>query len=584
MPWSWACLSPTRNWRESPAWGVCSNFGGSAGVKQLGGVGRRREVGTDTEAVDQATFDAFYREHYAPMVRLARLLTGSVAVAEDLDARRLRAGGAPARFARATGRLPAHHRRQRLPVAPPSRGGGRSADTDADDRDGTGAAQLVEFEDALGPAARAAAGRHRAALLRRPRRRRHRRAARVPATHRPHARPPRHGRTERGDRTMSPIDTEHEDRVRTLLRDLADTTPIRPRESFRQANARRRACVLAARTRGRSPGGAGGRRVERPSRRAWVLAAAAIVAVFVLVGALLVNRDSADRFAVDAGDVPVVDTAALADGRLAFVMENDLFLADGAERRGAPHHRHGHRRGGVARELVARRRVGGVQHPRRERPVGGEARRLGASPPRPLAARRTPGRRRPTSWSTRPPTRCASPRSTARRVHWKAGRRLGPVHHGGVVARPAIRCRSPGPTASWPSPRCATAPTPAGGPATRRRSARCSPGRPTTWCWSTELDPARAGARPRVPPLERRRPGTGRLPRSLRSADRSGRERRWADVRARPAEPMARAACGVYFGRHGQASCVASSPTLWPPSRSLAPGGRGDRRTSGDRW
>ncbi len=68
----------------------------------------------------------------------------------------------------------------------------------------------------------------------------------------------------------------------------------------------------------------------RSSKRAWALAAAAIVAVFVLVGALLVNRDSADRFAVDAGDVPVVDTAALADGRLAFVMENNLFLADGA--------------------------------------------------------------------------------------------------------------------------------------------------------------------------------------------------------------------------------------------------------------
>lgn len=34
--------------------------------------------------VAQPDFEAFYREHHAPMVRLARLLTGSVAVAEDL--------------------------------------------------------------------------------------------------------------------------------------------------------------------------------------------------------------------------------------------------------------------------------------------------------------------------------------------------------------------------------------------------------------------------------------------------------------------------------------------------------------------
>ncbi len=32
----------------------------------------------------QPGFEAFYREQHAPMVRLARLLTGSVAVAEDL--------------------------------------------------------------------------------------------------------------------------------------------------------------------------------------------------------------------------------------------------------------------------------------------------------------------------------------------------------------------------------------------------------------------------------------------------------------------------------------------------------------------
>ncbi len=112
---------------------------------------------------------------------------------------------------------------------------------------------------------------------------------------------------------MSPIDTEHEARVRTLLRDLADTTPIRPASRSGWSNPRRRAGLAAAWARASQVELGAGDGPARSSRRAWVLAAAAIVAVFVLLGVSLVNRDSADRFAVDAGDVPVVDTAALAD-------------------------------------------------------------------------------------------------------------------------------------------------------------------------------------------------------------------------------------------------------------------------------
>jgi RNA polymerase sigma factor (sigma-70 family) len=113
----------------------------------LGGVGRRREVGTDTEAVDQATFDAFYREHYAPMVRLARLLTGSVAEAEDLThdafvrvAPRLDSLERPAAYLRTAvvNACRSHHRHQAVVerLAPAA---GEVATAD----------HLVEFEDAL---------------------------------------------------------------------------------------------------------------------------------------------------------------------------------------------------------------------------------------------------------------------------------------------------------------------------------------------------------------------------------------------------------------------------------------------------
>jgi RNA polymerase sigma-70 factor (sigma-E family) len=99
---------------------------------------------------DGAAFDAFYREHYPPMVRLARLLTGSVAVAEDLThdaflrvAPRLDSLERPAAYLRTAvvNACRSHHRHEavveRLTPSP-------STETAP-----AAAHQLVEFEDAL---------------------------------------------------------------------------------------------------------------------------------------------------------------------------------------------------------------------------------------------------------------------------------------------------------------------------------------------------------------------------------------------------------------------------------------------------
>ena len=64
------------------------------------------------------------------------------------------------------------------------------------------------------------------------------------------------------------------------------------------------------------------------SRLAWVLTAVAGVLVAVLVVSVLQAREAADPFAHDPSDVPAVDLGALVGGRLAFVVENDLFVAD----------------------------------------------------------------------------------------------------------------------------------------------------------------------------------------------------------------------------------------------------------------
>ncbi len=64
------------------------------------------------------------------------------------------------------------------------------------------------------------------------------------------------------------------------------------------------------------------------SRLAWALTAVAGVLLAVLLVSVLRARDTADPFAHDPADVPAVDLGALAGGRLAFVVENDLFVAD----------------------------------------------------------------------------------------------------------------------------------------------------------------------------------------------------------------------------------------------------------------
>ena len=59
--------------------------------------------------------------------------------------------------------------------------------------------------------------------------------------------------------------------------------------------------------------------------------------------------------------MPSVDLGALAGGRLAFVVDNDLFVADALQRGDPADHRRGSGQRGVERELVPRRRVGGVR-------------------------------------------------------------------------------------------------------------------------------------------------------------------------------------------------------------------------------
>jgi DNA-directed RNA polymerase specialized sigma24 family protein len=142
-------------------------------VKQLGRFGRRGGVGTRTGAAETGAakkgaaktgaagvagleptatgvtaFDAFYREQYAPMVRLARLLTGSVAVAEDLThdafvrvAPRLGSLERPAAYLRTTvvNACRSHHRHQAVVD--------RSAPSPAEP---SPPSHLVDFADALG--------------------------------------------------------------------------------------------------------------------------------------------------------------------------------------------------------------------------------------------------------------------------------------------------------------------------------------------------------------------------------------------------------------------------------------------------
>jgi hypothetical protein len=62
----------------------------------------------------------------------------------------------------------------------------------------------------------------------------------------------------------------------------------------------------------------------------WVLTAVAGIMAIVLLATLLRAGGAADPFAADPSDVPTVDLTALDGGRLAFVVGNDLFLADAA--------------------------------------------------------------------------------------------------------------------------------------------------------------------------------------------------------------------------------------------------------------
>ena len=128
---------------------------------------------------------------------------------------------------------------------------------------------------------------------------------------------------------MSPIEEE----VTALLADLAAAAPVEDRPFPADAIAP----LLAAGRGGRGDGRASGPDYpvepalppRRSSSRRRVLVAAAVLAVVALVGGLLLF-DRASPSPVTASMAQLqVDTAALGTGRLAVVIENDLYVADG---------------------------------------------------------------------------------------------------------------------------------------------------------------------------------------------------------------------------------------------------------------
>ena len=101
----------------------------------------------------QPDFEAFYREQHAPMVRLARLLTGSVAVAEDVTqdvfvriAPRLSSLDKPAAYLRTmvVNACRSHHRHEAVQARVASAG-----DADRERTEPSVPSHLVELDDAL---------------------------------------------------------------------------------------------------------------------------------------------------------------------------------------------------------------------------------------------------------------------------------------------------------------------------------------------------------------------------------------------------------------------------------------------------
>lgn len=113
---------------------------------------------------------------------------------------------------------------------------------------------------------------------------------------------------------MSPI----EQKLTDLLTELAGATPVEGRPYPVRTTSQRPEYPVAP--------------IEGPSRpsgRGRVLVAAAAVLVAVVIGGLLVlGRGGDSPVSVSAADLPV-DTAALGSGRMAVVIENDLYVADG---------------------------------------------------------------------------------------------------------------------------------------------------------------------------------------------------------------------------------------------------------------
>jgi Tol biopolymer transport system component len=116
--------------------------------------------------------------------------------------------------------------------------------------------------------------------------------------------------------------TDLDARVTELLAELAEAVPVETRNApagpavvGRDLDDRREYPVR--------PLGS-----QRPRRQLVLVAAAAVLAVALVAGVVVVRSGDRSPVSVSATDVPV-DTAALGTGRMAVVIENDLYVADG---------------------------------------------------------------------------------------------------------------------------------------------------------------------------------------------------------------------------------------------------------------
>jgi hypothetical protein len=119
--------------------------------------------------------------------------------------------------------------------------------------------------------------------------------------------------------------TDIEQRVAELLAELADATPVGERST---ATARRPSAGEVSDHEKYPVRPLAARRHRHSRRRELIVAGAAVAVILLLVGLLVLVRDDRSPVSVSAATLDV-DTAALGSGRMAVVIENDLYVADG---------------------------------------------------------------------------------------------------------------------------------------------------------------------------------------------------------------------------------------------------------------